>query len=64
MTNILFTKDRYILYNESEWGVYTMDGKPKFEGEFPEAVRLLIPAERRNRFVMVTNEKVGTLVLE
>lgn len=63
-TNILFDGDTYIIYNQEECMVMTMDGTEKYSGAFKKAVRLLIPHRSSYRYVLVTQDSIDTIQLK
>ena len=44
--------------------MYNMSGKEKYRGTFAKSVNLLIPANKNNRFVMVTSSSVDVIELK
>ncbi len=62
-TDILFTQDNIIIYNERECVIFTYDGVEKFNGTFSENVNLLIPTNAAYRFILVTNDAIETIQL-
>ncbi len=62
-TDILFDNDTYIIYNETELYIGTMDGREKYNGTFTEPVNLLIPTGKSYRYMLVTQDSVETIRL-
>lgn len=63
-TDIVFDKDTYIIYNEEECIVMTMDGLEKYNGTFKTAVRLLIPGKGRYRYTLITQDSLDTIQMK
>lgn len=63
-TDILFDNDSYIIYNETELYIGTMDGKEKYNGTFMEPVNLLIPTGKAYCYMMVTGESIEVIRLK
>lgn len=60
-TDILFGKDTYIIYNEEQCLVMTVEGVEKYNGAFKKPVRLLVPTNGHFRYVLVTSDAVETI---
>lgn len=60
-TDILFDKDTYVIYNEEECLVYTLDGVEKYAGSFKETVQLLVPTKGDYRYKLVTQDSLDTI---
>ncbi len=63
-TDIMFDNESYIIYNETELYIGTMDGKEKYNGTFREPVSLLIPTGKDYRYMMVTQDSVEMIKLK
>lgn len=63
-TDILFDNESYIIYNETELYIGTMDGKEKYNGTFMEPVNLLIPTGRAYCYMMVTQDSIEVIKLK
>lgn len=63
-SDILFCKDKVILYNEQECVVHTIGGMDNFSGNFNSQALLLIPTDKSYEFVMVTPESIDTIALK
>ena len=62
--NILIQKKSVVVYNNTECVMYSMSGKEKYRGTFGKSVSLLIPANKNNRFVMVTSDSIDIIELK
>ena len=62
--NILIQKNSVVVYNNTECVMYNMSGKEKYRGTFGKSVNLLIPANKNNRFVMVTADSIDIIELK
>lgn len=63
-TDIVFDKDTYIIYNEEECMVMTMDGTEKYNGSFKKAVRLLVPVNGHYRYTLVTRDSLDVIQMK
>lgn len=63
-TDLFFEKDTFVIYNETECQVMTIGGIEKFRGKFSEPVRLMIPAEKSYRYILVTDDSIDTIQLK
>ncbi len=63
-TDIMFDNESYIIYNETELYIGTMDGKEKYNSTFREPVSLLIPTGKDYRYMMVTQDSVEMIKLK
>ena len=63
-TNILMQKNSVVIYNNTECVMYSMSGKEKYRGTFGKSVSLLIPANKNNRFIMVTSDSIDIIELK
>lgn len=60
---ILIQKNSIVVYNNTECVIYNMSGKEKYRGTFGKSVSLLIPANKINRFIMVTADSIDIIEL-
>lgn len=63
-TDILFDKDTYIIYNEEECMVMTMEGIEKYNGTFKRAVNLVVPGSGNYRYMLVTQDSLDTIQMK
>ncbi len=63
-TDIFFDKDNFVVYNETECVIMTMDGIEKFNGSFTKTVRLMLPTNNAYRYVVVTDSSIDTIQLK
>lgn len=62
--DIFFGKDHFVVYNENECQIITMDGMEKFHGNFSKAVRLMFPMGSAYRYQVVTEDSIDTIQLK
>jgi len=62
-TDILLDKETYIIYNETELFISTMDGREKYNGTFIEPINLLLPTQKAYRYMLVTQDTVEVICL-
>lgn len=63
-TEVVFSNKQIIVYNEDECVIKDMTGHVKYEGPFENPVRTMIPTGQRNKFILVTSDKVETMTLK
>ena len=63
-SDILFGKDRIIIYNESECHIYNGSGTEKYSGQFGKTALVLIPQSNDRRYMIVTPDSVDTVELQ
>lgn len=61
--NILIQKNSIVIYNNTECVMYSMSGREKYRGTFGKSVSLLIPANKNNRFIMVSPASIDIIEL-
>lgn len=60
-TDILFDEESFIIYNEEECIVTTMDGVQKYNGPFKKAVTLLNRGNGGYRYLMLTQDSLDVI---
>ncbi len=63
-TDIFFSRNNFVVYNETECLIMTMDGVEKFHGNFNRAVRLMYPVSGAYRYITVTEDSIDTIQLK
>lgn len=63
-TDILFTENSAIIYNDSECEIYNWKGALKYKGNFKEAVYTMIPTTSITKYVLVTENAIQTIELK
>lgn len=63
-TDIFFEKNDFVIYNETECLIMTLEGKEKFHGFFPKMVRLMLPAGGSYKYLLVTDTSLDTIQLK
>ena len=61
---IVFSNKQIIIYNQNEYLIKDMNGRIKYQGEFEEPVRTMIPTGSKSNFILATRESIDTLVLK
>ncbi|MBD5461100.1 MAG: hypothetical protein HDR26_09210 [Lachnospiraceae bacterium] len=62
-TDILFDNETFLIYNDTELYVGTIDGKEKYNGTFTEPIDLLVPTGTAYRYVAVTKDSIDVIRL-
>lgn len=62
--DIFFGNDNFVIYNETECQIITMDGVEKYHGNFSKAVRLMLPVGNAYRYQLVTENSIDTIQLK
>ncbi len=62
-TDIVFTDDQIIIYNETECQIYNMSGVEKYAGLFEKSVYTLIPSSSY-KYIVVTEDSIDTIELK
>ena len=60
----IFSNKQIVIYNEKEFMLKDMNGKVKYQGEFEEPVRNMIPTNTMSSFALVTSSRIDTLSLK
>lgn len=63
-SDIIFGKDSFIVYNDAECIIMTMNGEEKYRGSFSKSVRRMIPLKSAYKFLIVTNDSLDTIQLK
>lgn len=63
-TDIIFTEDNFIVYNETQCIIRTYDDLEKFNGVFSETVNVMIPTNLAYRYLLVTDHSIDTIQLK
>lgn len=63
-TDIFFSKDQIVIYNDSECQICNVRGTDKFTGNFEKNTSLLIPTSSVYRYVAVTSDSVDMIELK
>ncbi len=62
-SEIIFDKKNFIIYNDSECLIETLDGRVKYNGGFDTSVKVIIPTDSAYRYVIVTGNSIDTIQL-
>lgn len=60
-SEVVFDRNTYIIYNETQFCVGTIDGREKYNGSFDKAVKLLTPTGTAYRYTLVTRDSVDVI---
>jgi hypothetical protein len=63
-TDIFFQDDTFVIYNETQCLVQTMEGIVKYEGSFSKPIRLMLPGTGTWQYQIVTNNSIDTIQLK
>lgn len=63
-TDIFFGNGNFVIYNETECQIITLDGVEKFHGNFARPVRLMLPTGRGYRYLLITDDSMDTIQLK
>ena len=63
-TDIIFNKDLVIIYNDTECCIYNMGCMEKFQGEFPVLVSMIIPTDKKTRYILVSRGSTQVIQLK
>lgn len=63
-TDLFFDQDKFVVYNDTECIVKTLDGVEKFNGTFSKPVRLMLQGSSAYRYVLVTDTSIDTIQMK
>lgn len=63
-SEIYFSNDCIIIYNDTECAIYSLKGKEKFNGTFNTSVAALLPTNKIYKYIAVTPDKIETIELK
>lgn len=63
-TDLFFEEDSFVLYNEAECVIMTMNGKERYKGTFPKSVRKMIPQKGSTKYLLVTEGELQMMWLK
>lgn len=63
-SDIVFTQEQIVIYNESECRIYSMSGVQKYGGMFDKAVYTLIPTSTAYKYIVVTADSIDTIEMK
>ena len=61
--DIFFYGDMIVIYNASSAMIFADNGNLKYQGDFEEAVLLMIPAGSGQRYILVMKDEIQTIIL-
>ena len=62
-TDIMFEKEQFVIYNETECQIITFSNVEKYKGFFSKAVNLMLPTNTAYKYVLVTDSSIDTIQL-
>lgn len=63
-TNIIFHKDEFIICSDIEYSIYNIHGTERIREQFDEIVYLLVPQEKGNRFLIMTQNAMRVMEMK
>ena len=63
-TDMFFTSNGFVAYNETECLIMTMRGREKFNGQFNRPVNFMCPANGAYRYTLVTDDGIEIIQLK
>lgn len=63
-TDLFFGNGNFVIYNETECQVVTLDGVEKFHGNFVKPVRMMLSAGKGYRYLLVTDDSMDIIQLK
>ena len=63
-TDLFFGQDNFVVYNETECVIMTLDEVEKFHGTFSKTVHLMLPVGSTYRYILVTDNSIDTIQLK
>ncbi len=62
--HLFFGKDNFVVYNETECIIMTLEGIEKYNGYFSKAVNLMLPMGDTYKYLLVTDTSIDTIQLK
>lgn len=62
-TDVFFTEDAFVVYNETECAIYTLEGALRYSGAFTKSVRLMAPTGSQTKYLLVGESSIDTIQL-
>ncbi len=63
-TDVIFVKDSFIVHNDAECLIMTLDNEEKYRGSFNKSVRRMIPLKTAYKYMLVTPDSFDTIKLK
>ncbi len=63
-SEIIFTKDRFIIYNDLDCIICNVNGAEKYNGTLDKTTALLIPTTSINKYIAVSSDSIDVLELK
>ncbi len=62
--HFFFGKDNFVVYNETQCVIMTLEGIEKYNGYFSKAVNLMLPAGDAYKYLLITDNSIDTIQLK
>lgn len=56
--------EKVILFNDTEFSVYSLSGIHKFEGEYESTIKDVISTNKQSRYIIITPTEMDKIKLE
>lgn len=63
-TDIFFTQDNFVIYNETQCVIKTYEGVEKYNGYFSKTVNVMLPTGAAYKYLLVTDNSIDTIQLK
>ena len=63
-SDVVFEKNDFVIYNESECLIQTYDGREKYKGSFKKSVSVLVPTDKAYRYLLVSDDSLDVIQLK
>jgi hypothetical protein len=63
-SDIIFDDRQIVIYNDNQCVIQDVSGHVKYQGTFESPVRVVIPTGTRNKYTLVTNIKIESMLLK
>ncbi len=63
-TDIFFEKENFVVYNDTECMIMTLEGIEKYSGTFAKQVGLMLPTSGAYKYMVVTDNSIDTIQLK
>lgn len=63
-SDVIFGKNSFIVYNDTECVVMTLDHEEKYRGTFSKSVNRMLPLKAAYKYLLVTNDSLDTIQLK
>ena len=63
-TQVKLDREKVILFNDTEFSVYSLSGIHKFEGEYESTIKDVISTNKQSRYIIITPTEMDKIKLE